>query len=80
MSTRISKGTKGELIGALRERYRVSSKMRKTKILDEFKAMTGYHRKHAIQLLKSHSVKHKFKRCYGRRIYDEAVREALVVT
>jgi hypothetical protein len=39
MFTRISKGTEGELIGALRERYRVSSKMGKTKILDEFKAL-----------------------------------------
>ena len=80
MSTQISKGTKGELIGALRERYRVSSKMEKTKILDEFKALTGFHRKHAIRLLKAQSVKHEFKRSYGRRIYDEAVREALVVT
>ncbi|MFZ2054609.1 MAG: transposase family protein [Candidatus Aminicenantales bacterium] len=79
MSTHISKGTKGELIGALRERYGVSSKLGKTKILDEFKALTGFHRKHAIRLLKSHSVKHEFKRCHGRRIYDEAVREALVV-
>jgi len=80
MSTQISKGTQGELIGALRERYRVSSKMEKTKILDEFKALTGFHRKHAIRLLKAYSVKHEFKRCYGRRIYGEAVREALVVT
>jgi hypothetical protein len=80
MSNRISEGAKEELIGALRGRYRVSSKIEKTRILDEFKALTGFHRKHAVRLLRAHPVNHEPKREYGRRIYDEAVREALVIT
>jgi hypothetical protein len=69
MLPRISKTAKGELIGALRERYRVSSKLEKTKILDEFNLLTGFHRKHAIRLLRLPSTENEFKRGHGRRIY-----------
>jgi hypothetical protein len=79
MSTKISRRTKEELLKALRERYRISSKREKSKILDEFKALTGTHRKHAIRLLNKQSSDSQAKHDYGRRIYDEAVREALVV-
>ena len=47
MVSQISKHTKKEFIGALRERYQVSTKKEKTRILDDFKALTGYYRKHA---------------------------------
>ena len=80
MSDRISKGAKEELIGALRGRYRISSKMEKTRILDEFKALTGFHRKHAVRLLRAHAANHEPKRGCGHRIYDEAVRGVLVIT
>ena len=40
-----------ELVETLRERYRQSGKSVKTKILDEFVAITGHHRKHAVRLL-----------------------------
>ena len=40
-----------ELAEALRSRYRSASRLEKTKILDEFCATTGYHRKSAIRLL-----------------------------
>jgi hypothetical protein len=79
MSTRISKSARVELVGALGGRYRLSSKREKTKILDEFKALTGFHRKHAVRLLNSPPAEHGLKRGYGLRIYDEAVRKALVV-
>ena len=79
MSTKISISAKKELLKALRERYRVSSKREKSKILDEFKALTGPHRKHAIRLLNREPSDRQAKPDYGRRIYDEAVREALVV-
>jgi len=79
MSTRISKSARVELVGALGERYRLSSKREKTKILDEFKALTGFHRKHAVRLFNSPPAEHGLKRGYGLRIYDEAVRKALVV-
>ena len=48
------------------------------KILDEFVALTGYHRKHAIRLLRE-----KASTTQGtparNRLYDEAVRQALIV-
>jgi len=46
----ISKNTKRELIEVLRKRYRVSMKNEKTKILDDFISLTGFHRKHAIRV------------------------------
>lgn len=79
MSTRIGRRAREELLRVLRGRYRGSSKSDKAKILDEFIALTGFHRKHGIRLLNAQSVEHDFKRGHGRRIYTEAVREALVV-
>ena len=47
-------------------------------ILDEFVALTGYHRKHAIRVLNGSSAMPAVRR--GRRaVYDEAVTEGLVV-
>jgi len=80
MVSRISKSAKIELIAALRKRYRVSSKKEKTKILDEFVSLTEYHRKYAVRLLGGYyPVSHEIKQGYGRRIYNEAVREALIL-
>ena len=42
---------KQELVATIRDRYRTSSKREKTRILDEFIAVTGHHRKHGIRLL-----------------------------
>ena len=72
--------TKQELLATIRDRYRASSKKDKSRILDEFIAVTGHHRKHGIRLLgklddygdPSHPVR-------SRRIYDEAVRAAVIV-
>lgn len=41
-----------QYLGKLRERYRKARKKERSKILDEFVATTGYHRKHAIALLR----------------------------
>jgi hypothetical protein len=79
MSKKISRSAKKELLQALRERYRISSKNEKSRILDEFKTLMSFHRKHAIRLLNKQSADSQAKNDYGRRIYDEAVREALVV-
>ena len=79
MANRISKHAREELIGALRERYRESSRIQRTKILDESSELTGFHRKHAIRLLRRQAGCSRPRRGYGRRVYDEAVREALVV-
>ena len=46
-----SKMAKQELVATIRDRYRQSSKKDKGRILDEFTAITGHHRKHGIRLL-----------------------------
>lgn len=45
--------SKQELLEAVRPRYLKANKVEKQKILDEFTSATGYHRKHAIRILKS---------------------------
>ena len=47
----ISKMAKQELVATIRDRYQQASKKDKGRILDEFTAITGYHRKHGIRLL-----------------------------
>ena len=70
--------TRKELVEALRGRYRSAAFSDRIKILDEFVALTGYHRKHAIRVLREGVVPASATR--GRnRLYDEAVRQALTV-
>ena len=77
MST-ISAGARKELVVAVAERYQTSTAAEKRRILDEFVALTGYHRKHAIRVLNGNSAQPATRR--GRRcVYDEAVTEGLVV-
>ena len=69
-----------ELLATIRDRYRASSKKDQSRILDEFIAVTGHHRKHGIRLLgklvDDEGTTHSLR---GRRIYDEAVRAAVIV-
>jgi hypothetical protein len=78
MARNISMYTRKELVEVLGKRYVGACKKEKTRILDEFTSVAGYHRKHAVRLLRCGEVSVR-RRDYGRRIYDEAVREALVV-
>ena len=78
MARNISMCTRRELVETLRKRYVGASKKEKTRILDEFTSVAGYHRKHAVRLLGCGEVS-VGRKGYGRRIYDEAVRDALVV-
>ena len=68
-----------ELTNALARRYRAGTRDEKTRILDEYVAITGFHRKHAMRLLRSGVTGRPANGRVGRRIYGEAVREALVV-
>ena len=70
--------TRKELVEALRERYRSAMFGDRVKILDEFVALTGYHRKHAIRVLRDEVTKTSAARARNR-LYDEAVRQALTV-
>jgi len=75
---KISKQTKSELLELLRQRYQQAAKLDKGKILDEFVALAGCHRKHAIRLLTANDLLAADTPVVARRIYDEAVCEALI--
>jgi hypothetical protein len=68
-----------ELVRAIAERYRSGLRREKARILDEFVAVTGYHRKHAMRVLREGRSGNRSGPRPGRRIYNEAVREALVL-
>ena len=68
-----------ELVAAVADRYAMGDRGERGRILDEFAAVTGYHRKHAMRLLRAGQVNRRRGPRPGRRIYDEAVREALIV-
>jgi len=68
-----------ELVAAVADRYARGVRGERGRILDEFAAVTGYHRKHAMRLLRAGQVNRICGPRLGRRIYDEAVREALIV-
>lgn len=73
----ISVTTKKELIAALAKRYLQGSREEKSRILDQFVAISGMHRKHAMRLLRgTHNQVASRPR---PRIYDEAARQALIV-
>ncbi len=79
MTGEISLATRTEVLGAIRSRYGEASKKDKSRMLDEFVAMTGCHRKHAVRLLGQGKSGSTGTVPRGRRIYGEAVREALTV-
>ena len=78
MGERMSLTTRRELVRAISERYTSSTQIQRGRILDEFVASTGYHRKHAIRVL---AAKEKSSRSREPRLclYDAAVRDALIV-
>ena len=70
--------TRNELVTALAERYARSSRTERGVILDEFVAVSGYHRKHAIRLLRAGQAPKAAPERRVRRRYGDAVREALI--
>jgi hypothetical protein len=70
--------SKQELVEVVRPRYWKASKEEKRKILDEFTSATGYHRKHAIRVLKNRVPRRKRRKRTGyRTIYRGDVVEVL---
>ena len=51
MVGKISMRSRREVVSAVAERYRAASRIEKGPIFDELCAVTGWHRKHAIQAL-----------------------------
>ena len=69
--------TRNELTDEVRKRYGLASRAEKGRILDEFVKTTGYHRKHALRLM--NHVPSPKQRVQKERIYDVAVKEALIL-
>ena len=76
---KMSTAARTELVNALARRYAVGTRAEKSRILDEFEVATGFHRKHAMRVLRLGATVRRAEGRTGRRIYDEAVRDALVV-
>lgn len=69
---------RAEVSAAIRERYTTSGRAAKGAILDEFVALTGLHRKHAIRLLGAGSAERR-PRGRAKTRYGTAVQAALAV-
>jgi len=80
MGSKLTAQTRRELVIALRARYAASSRIEKACILDEFTSISGYHRKSATRILNGSSeLPEGVRRRPRPRLYDEAVRQALIV-
>ena len=66
-----------EYAEAMRERYRAGGRAEKGHLLDEFTAVTGYHRKSAVRLLSGRSRGRRAKKMGRPRRYDDEVAVAL---
>ena len=73
----MSQHSKKELSEAIRSRYLRATKTEKERILDEFVAATGYHRKYAIRILKHEAKPKGLKRKGRQKIYQGEVVQAL---
>lgn len=76
---RVSMATRDELIRALSRRYSEARRIERSRILDEFVAVTGYHRKHAMRVLRDGCAGSRHGLRPGRRVYGDAVREAILL-
>jgi hypothetical protein len=76
---RISMTTRDELVVALAGRYDLGNRADQGRMLDEFAALTGHHRKHAMRLLRAGVSGGHCNPRPERRLYDQATREALIV-
>lgn len=73
----MSHQSKREMIEAIQPRYLKANKAGKQQILDEFIATTGYHRKHAIRVLKPNQKPKSLKKAGRKKIYQGLVINAL---
>lgn len=71
--------TRDELVVALGERYVVSSRSERSRMLDEFVSLSGVHRKHAMRLLRAGQPSRRSGSRPTRRLYNDAVRDTLIL-
>ena len=74
----MSQRSKRELLHKIRPRYLKANKVGKTRILDEFIAVTDYHRKYANRLLKNGPGPKGRKKKGRRKVYQGEVVQALI--
>ena len=74
----ISGEARRELVRAVGERYRAGTREEKRRILDEFVAVTRWHRKHAIRTLNAEGSGKRQRRARAR-VYDDAIRQTLLM-
>lgn len=79
MRSKLSMATQKELIEELRKRYMTANRKTKSRIIDEFAELSGFHRKHVIRLLNAKCAGQISEHRGSQRIYDEAVKEALTI-
>jgi hypothetical protein len=80
MARTLTRTARQELVQAVRTRYAAGSRQTKSRILEEFASVSGYHRKSAIRILNGAACPEEDQRGHRRpRIYDEAARQALIV-
>jgi hypothetical protein len=75
----VDKKTRQKLVVAIRDRYCAATKLEKQRILDEFVALTGYHRKHAIRVLVGDADVTMSSVRSRPRVYDEAARQVIII-
>lgn len=73
----MSKKSRDEYVLAIQERYLQGSRVEKTRILDEVVATTGYHRKHAIRVLRRAVPEYRREKRGRKRVYTGDVVSAL---
>jgi len=75
----VSMATRDEILTVLVGRYAEATRRDRGRILNEVVAITGHHRKHAARMLRGGTPKSRTAPRPGRRTYDDAVRQALVL-
>ena len=76
---KVSMATRTELVAAISGRYILAGRGEKAKILDEFVTLTGFHRKHAMRLLRGEHMPANGGPRPGRRRYGDDARAGLIM-
>lgn len=79
MIEKMTAPTRRELVEALRQRYAAATREEKVRMISEFTAVSGLHRKSAIRVLNAEAEPSAALTRRGRpRLYEQAVQQALV--
>jgi hypothetical protein len=80
MARALTRTTRQELVQAIRAQYNAGSREVKSRILEKFASVRGYHRKSVIRILNGPACPEEDQRGDRRpRVYDEAAWQALIV-